>query len=478
MKFKTIYNKIPVQMKATIAYTIASLLSQGLNFLTIPIFTRMMSTEQMGIVGTYSSWSSILGTVINLSIVSGALNTAFMEFKNDRDRYLGSMVGLYSVSVLLFGAIYYVFRSSFNVILTLSTQLMLVMFAGFFFNPAKELWTSRKRFEYKYIDFLIVSVLSSILTVGASVVAVVVAKNRGVEDLATVRLTVAGIVSCLCSLPFYIYLLIKGKGPYNKNYWKYALILNTPMIIHGLSKHILDASDRLMISRMVGKSAVGIYSVLHSISSLSIIVWTAINASLVPYIFHSIESKETKKVNSLSTVLLIIYGAACIFLSLIAPEIVRVLATEEYYGAIYIMPPIASGIFLTSAYSLFSTVILYYKKTKYIMYGTAGAAILNVILNYIFIQIVGYFAAAYTTLIAYIVLTLLQFVFMKKCSDIRIYDGKIITLYCAAVVLGCLACIPLYRTTVIRYIIIAGILIVGYVKRKYIISLYRQMREK
>lgn len=478
MKFKSIYNKIPVQMKAAVAYTIASLLSQGLNFLTIPIFTRMMSTEQMGIVGTYSSWSSILGTVINLSIVSGALNTAFMEFKNDRDRYLGSMVGLYSVSVLLFGVIYYIFRSSFNVILTLSTQLMIVMFAGFFFNPAKELWISRKRFEYKYVSFLIVSVLSSLLTVGASVVAVIIAKYRGMENLATVRLTVAGIVSCLCSLPFYVYLLIKGKGAYNKNYWKYALILNTPMIIHGLAKHILDASDRLMISSMVGKSAVGVYSVLHSISSISIIIWTAINASLVPYIFYSIEKKETKKVNRLSTVLLIVYGVACVFLSLISPEIVRIFGTEEYYDAIYIMPSISSGIFLTSAYSLFSTISLYYKKTEYIMYGTAAAAIVNVILNYIFIQIFGYYAAAYTTLVAYIVLTLLQFVFMKKCSNINIYDGKMVAFYCTVVVLGCLACIPLYRTTIIRYVIIVTILIVGYANRKYIISLYKQMKER
>ena len=117
----------------------------------------------------------------------------------------------------------------------------------------------------------------------------------------------AGIVSCLCSIPFYVYLLVKGKGPYNKKYWRYALILNTPMIIHGLSKHVLDASDRLMISSMVGKSAVGIYTVLHSVSSLSVIMWNAINASLVPYVFHSIEEKKTEKINNLSTVLLIIF---------------------------------------------------------------------------------------------------------------------------------------------------------------------------
>ena len=465
-------------MKATAAYAIASLLSQGLNFLTIPIFTRIMTTEQMGVVGTYSSWASILGTVINLSIVSGALNTAFMEFKNDRDRYLGSMVGLYSVSVILFGVIYYVFRSSFNVILTLSTQLMIVMFAGFFFNPAKELWTSRKRFEYKYVAFLIVSVLSSVLTVGASVVAVIVAKGKGVEDLATVRLTVAGIVSCLCSIPFYVYLLVKGKGPYNKKYWRYALILNTPMIIHGLSKHVLDASDRLMISSMVGKSAVGIYTVLHSVSSLSVIMWNAINASLVPYVFHSIEEKKTEKINNLSTVLLIIYGIACIFLSLIAPEIVRILATEEYYGAIYIMPPIAAGIFMTSAYSLFSTVILYYKQTKYIMYGTMGAAIVNVMLNYIFIRWFGYYAAAYTTLAAYVVLAILQYVFMKKCSDLHIYNTKKIVTYCSIVIIGCLCCIPLYKFTVLRYIVIAAIIVIAIIKRNYIVSLFKQMARK
>lgn len=46
----------------------------------------------------------------------------------------------------------------------------------------------------------------------------------------------------------------------------------------------------------------------------------------------------------------------------LAPEIVRILATKEYYEAIYIMPPIAAGVFLTSVSNMYSNLLIYHKK--------------------------------------------------------------------------------------------------------------------
>lgn len=56
----------------------------------------------------------------------------------------------------------------------------------------------------------------------------------------------------------------------------------------------------------------------------------------------------------------------------------------------------------------------YSKKTIYIMLGTSVAAVLNVVLNYIFIQVFGFVAAAYTTLAAYIVYLILHLVISRK----------------------------------------------------------------
>ena len=77
-------------------------------------------------------------------------------------------------------------------------------------------------------------------------------------------------------------------------------------------------------------------------------VWTAVNASFVPYLYQNMADKDNKNIKEISFLLISSYALIAIFLVLIAPEIVKILATEEYYEAIYIMPPIAAGVFFTS----------------------------------------------------------------------------------------------------------------------------------
>ena len=55
-------------VKASFVYTISSLLSKGLAIITVPIFTRLMSTEQMGVVNLYNSWNSMIGAFATLSL--------------------------------------------------------------------------------------------------------------------------------------------------------------------------------------------------------------------------------------------------------------------------------------------------------------------------------------------------------------------------------------------------------------------------
>mgnify|MGYP003247363785 CR=1 FL=1 len=69
---KHFWNKRPSEgMKSAVAYTFASLFSKGLAFVTVPIFTRIMSTSEMGTVNLYNSWQSILTVVATLSLTYG-----------------------------------------------------------------------------------------------------------------------------------------------------------------------------------------------------------------------------------------------------------------------------------------------------------------------------------------------------------------------------------------------------------------------
>ena len=268
--------------------------------------------------------------------------------------------------------------------------------------------------------------------------------------------------------------MLKGKTFVCKNFWSFSLKLSIPLIGNSVAMQILSVSDRTMISKMVGNSAVGIYSVLYTVSSLSLLVWNAINSSFIPFLFENIEKKHSEnKIKKTSSQLMAAYGAIAIIMTLAAPEIVRVLATNEYYEAIYIMPPIAAGIFLISISNMYANVMIYYKKTKYIMISSITAAFLNIALNYIAIKIWGYISAAYTTLFTYIVLSIIQSIIARKVYADRVgekagtvYNDRQLMILSILTIAGCLTCLILYSYTIVRYCVIVTLLLAAVIYKK------------
>jgi O-antigen/teichoic acid export membrane protein len=108
---------------------------------------------------------------------------------------------------------------------------------------------------------------------------------------------------------------------------------------------------------------------------------------------------------------------------------------------------------------------------------------LNLILNYVFIPIFGYYAAGYTTLISYIVLTLFHYAFYKKIikenlnKKISLYNEKMIAISTIFVFAVMFLMIFLYDYYFVRYGLIVVILLIGIIKRNKIKELIVTIRE-
>ena len=447
---------VPVGARSAVVYTFATVFSRGLAIITVPIFTRLMSTEQIGVVNIYNTWHGLISVVATLSLTSGGFAVAMKEYEGRRDEYVSSVQTLTSLVALLIALLYLVAPSLWNSLLGLPTSLMIVMLFGFLLEPARDFWMSKQRYEYKYKLPGAVSILSALAASLLSIFVVMNMKNDGAENLAEGRLIANYLVLFGVAAVIWVYQFLKGKTFIDKDFWKFSLQLSIPLIGYQFAAQILNMSDRVMIDKMVSKSAVGIYGTLYSVSSISLLVWNAINASFVPYLFQNIEKKDSK-IKEISFGLLEAYAAIAVLLTFLAPEIVRILATEEYFKAIYIMPPISAGVFFTSVAHMYSNILIYYKKTKYIMYGSAIAAVLNVGLNAIYIPMYGYTAAAYTTLFSYIVMALIEAIWAIKIhkketgeNHTVYYDRKILVLSAITVVLS-LSGLICYTNDLLRY---------------------------
>ena len=80
-------------VKASALYLFGNICTKAIAFLTIPIFTRLLSTGEYGIVNTYTSWVHIASIVVTLSLYN-SFRMAYVEKKEDFESYCASILRL------------------------------------------------------------------------------------------------------------------------------------------------------------------------------------------------------------------------------------------------------------------------------------------------------------------------------------------------------------------------------------------------
>ena len=345
----------------------------------------------------------------------------------------------------------------------------------FFFQPAYNFWYCRQRYEMKYKTTVLWSVLSALLSPLVAIFCIFTAEDNSKLFARIFGAEVTLIAFYIC---FYVYLGVKAKFKIKTSYWKEAFLFNIPLIPHYLSAYLLTSADRIMISNLIGDAHTAYYTVAHTVSGIIMIVWNAINASLVPFTYEKCKNKDYKAISNATLPILTLFAVMCLVVIMVAPEIVMIMATEDYMEAIYVIPPLIGGVFLQVHYFIYGNILYYYKKPVYLMLSSVPATILNIILNYIFISKFGYMAAGYTTIVCYLVQATINYLAMKKVVKEEVYNMKFIGLLTLLVVVISVMSTLLYDFFIVRYLIILLVAVLFVVLRKKVMSIFNAIRKK
>lgn len=468
---KTKYNRLSEPVKASVWYTICNVLNKGIALISTPIFTRVMTEEQYGTFSIFQSWYSIILIFTSLNIFLGGYTKGLLLYKDNRDAFTSSLLSLTTFITCCFGAVYLLNIDFWTSIFELPPILMAAMFIELTLMPALEFWSAKERFDFKYKKYVIITMIMTVLSLGGGVVAVLSTTHK-VEA----RVFSDVIAKAFFSGIIFIFIFLRGKKIFVKEYWKYALRFNLPLIPHYLSNYVLSQSDRLMIGRMVGAEQAAYYSVAYTISMMMTLVMTAINNTLTPYIYKALDSGNEENIEKVNRPTVLLVAGLSIVTMIFAPEVIWIFAGEKYAEAIYVIPPVSASVFFIFLYSMFSTIEYFYEKTGLVAIGTCVSATLNLILNYIFIQRYGYYAAGYTTMVCYICLVIMHFLFyrrvlkemMPKIRDL--YDLKLIIITSISIMLSVFFMVVTYRFITLRYGIIVLLVMIAIWKRKYFIE--------
>ena len=469
------FQQMPVTVRSSLWYTICNFLQRGMAVITVPIFTRLLTTEQYGLCSIYFAWFEIFVLFTSLKMPYEGLNNGLIRHEEDKDGYASAVLGLITVLTIGMFILYLIFGRWIDVFTGLNRVVMVLMFVQVFFNPALALWTNREKFDFRYRLPVVVTILSALLAPVISVLAVLFTDYKAEGRIAG-TVAVQAIFGLIC------YFLIFGKGKkfYVKEYWHFALGFNLPLVFYYMSQTILNDADRIMIQHYIGTGEAGIYNVGYSAASLVRLLVSAINGSLNPWMYRKLKSGEYREISGVVNAIGLFFGAAILGLCMFAPDLIRILAARDYYAAIWIVPPVAVSIFYLFLYQVFANVEMYYGKNQGAALISILAAVANVILNAIAIPIWGYQAAGWTTLICYMLLAVLHYILMQKAFREAGGEGELFRL---PVLIGISAVITaitalglaMYQLSWGRYLILLAELVLGILFRERILAFIKKI---
>lgn len=442
--------------------------------LTTPIFTRLMSTAEYGQYNVFNSWLGIITIFATLNLYYGVYTQGLVKFQDEQKVYSSSLQGLTTTLVLLWAIIYFIFHDFWNKLFDLSTVQMTAMIVMIWTTAVFNFWAAEQRVLYKY---KILVTLTVCVSLAKPIVGVLFVINA--NDKVTARILGLVLVELIGYILLYFIQMIRGKKFFCAKFWCHALLFNIPLIPHYLSQIVLNSADRLMISNMIGDSEAGIYSLAYSLAYVMTLFNVALSQTLNPWIYQKIRARKIGEIAPVAYKTLFLISAVNILLILIAPEIVSLFAPPAYYDAIWVIPPVAMSAYFMYSYDLFAKFAFYYEKTNFIMFASVIGAVLNIILNYIFINKFGYQAAGYTSLFCYIVYCIGHYTFMNKvcdkfCNGIRPYNTiLILKITISFLAMGFGASLT-YYCKLIRYMLIVIVLWGAIVKRKQLIDIIKQ----
>lgn len=462
------YNTLSIVAKASLWAFISCFVQKASSVIATPIFTRLLTTDEYAQYTLYKSWQDIFRIFITLNVFNYSTYTAMIKYEDDKDGFISSAQTLVTGLTFAGMGLYYIIQKLAGEIIGFPLFIMELMFFELIFFSSYNLWFQRKRFDFQYKAITAVSFFIGIMSPVLGCIGVMIYKNRGYGRI-------YGTVAVHISVGFvlYIYNIYKSKKFISIKYWKYIFSFCVPLIPHFLSSQILSKFDGIMIDKMCSTSDVAIYSLSYSVSSLMIIVNDAILSAFTPYTYQCIKNEKKEGIKKKTILMLLVVASANLLLILFAPEAIKFFAPTEYYEAVYIIPAVSASVYFMFLFNVFANIEYYYSETKFVALASIGAAVSNVVLNYVFINLFGYIAAGYTTLASYIFYSVGHYIFMRKvekkyADSYQFYDIRKIIIISVIFVVVALSIIPLYRYTLIRYILLISLIGFLYIDRKSI----------
>lgn len=435
------------QLKAlagqTVVYGLSSIVGRLLNYLLVPIYTRIFAPGDYGVVSEFYAYITFLMVILALG-----LETAFFHFVNKKQKQenvfgnaqftLMCSTGFITILLLLFSTAIATFLGYPDHAEYVQWLALIMAFDTLTMLPFARLRQQNKPFRFALIKlvgiFINIALNILLLVIFPKYFPGLVDPTIGIGYVFIANLAASG-VTLLLLFPE----LRSMKFDIDKKLIREMLVYGFPILIAGFAGMINETLDRailkyLITDKSIAMQQLGIYSACYKLSILMTLFVQTFRYAADPFYFSQQHKENSGKLFANVMNYFVLVGCLIFLGVMYYLDIVKLFIGQNYYGGLKVVPILlAANLFL----GIYLNMSIWYKLSGHTRYGawlSVIGAIITVAFNLWLIPTMGYMGSAWATLICYTSMMLLSYWKGQKIFPIPYETRKILLLLISTLV--------------------------------------------
>lgn len=394
--------------KNTALFALNSIGTRVITFLLVPLYTKAFTTSEYGTIDIITTIATILVPIITINIGESVMRFALDDNSNKNNIM---SIGLFFMSLS------FVLGTSVLLILSLIPSIMVNKKIVYMFCISQGLYQTLScnlRGQEQLFNYAIANILNTFVVAVLNIFFLIIF-NIGINGYFYAYTIALLTASIYCFITGNVIATIKKfhiDKLLLKNMVKYSIVL----VPNSLMWWIMNSSDHIMVTSMIGIAANGVYAISYKLPSILSALSTVFNQAWSYSAIRESKSDDSDKFNNNMYDKLVRFQLIItVVLMCIMKPFLKIYVQPEYYDAWKYTPYLLVGNFFLTMATFLSTFYTVNKDSKGFLFSGTMGAIINIFLNWLLIPLLGVHGAALATCISYVI------VFLYRVKDTRKY---------------------------------------------------------
>ncbi len=411
----------------TAIYGFSSILARVLNFLFVPIYTRMLTQVQYGVVTEFMAYIAILQVVLVLGLETGCFRFANKEGEDPRRVYSGALLAVFGLN-LAFLAVMVAFSGPISAALGYEGYKRLIIYVAaiLFCDSITAILFAKLRQEHKAVKFAVLKTVKILTETGANLVLFFIYPAR--PDFTYPIFAI--FVSCVLCLALFVPDILRLRLVWDRGVVKRMLGYSLPLMIAALPGVANDFLDRVLFrffdtSSEQWQASLGVYQAAVKLAVIMNLFIQMFRYAAEPFFFQRAKDKNSKE---LYAIVMEYFTAFCglVFLGVVGYiDIICLFLGERFRSGIGVVPIMLLSYMLLG---MLFNVSMWYKlsnHTKIAIGITLFGLVITTVVNVVFMPTYSYWASAFGHLASYFCMFVISAVLGARLYPIPYKWGRI-----------------------------------------------------